>query len=100
MITFIEYLEEHPTIGRRILKKINPVEVIRDKIKTAKGGAKKKLKQTLDKINPLSDFNKARTMAKKKDREGLVDRRAVLKIKTKDVQRKIDNIDFPDGKKR
>tara|TARA_Y100000356_G_scaffold123286_1_gene118151 strand:- start:38 stop:331 length:294 start_codon:yes stop_codon:yes gene_type:complete len=93
MKTFVEYLKEHPTITQRIAKKINPAEVIRDKLKSARGATKRNLQKALDKVNPLSDFNKAKTMAKKKDRAGLVKQRAGLKAKTKDVQNKIDKID-------
>ena len=93
MKTFVEYLKEHPTITQRIAKKINPAEVIRDKLKSARGATKRNLKKALDKVNPLSDINKAKTIAKKKDRAGLVQQRTSLKVKTKDVQRKIDKID-------
>ena len=51
MKTFVEYLKEHPTITQRIAKKINPAEVIRDKLKSARGATKRNLKKSLDKVS-------------------------------------------------
>ena len=68
---------------RNIIKKINPIEKLRDKIgkKGIAGKAKELLKKKLDKLNPLSDINKARTMAKKKDLSGMKDKRDAIKQK-------------------
>jgi hypothetical protein len=64
-------LEEHPNLKKRILKVINPMERIRDKMDDLKkkggvsGIVKKKLKKELDKINPMSKINKEKTKSTK-----------------------------------
>ena len=64
-------LEEHPNLRTRIVKVINPMEKIRDKMADLKkrggltGIAKTKLKKELDKINPLSPINKMKTLSTK-----------------------------------
>ena len=57
-------LEEHPNLRTRIMKKINPMEIMRDKIDDLKklpgkikDKAVDKLKDQMDKINPLSAIN-------------------------------------------
>ncbi len=70
MISFKEYLDldEHPTLRQRIVKKINPLEKIKDKMADLKkkggltGITKDKMKKQLDKINPMSPINKMKTM--------------------------------------
>ena len=65
MKTFKEYcLTEHPNLKARIMKKINPMEIMRDKmddLKKLPGKIKDKaidkLKDTMDKVNPLSAVN-------------------------------------------
>ena len=86
MLTYSEFkdVQEHnPLAVRNIIKKINPIEKLRDKIgkKGIAGKAKELLKKKLDKLNPLSDINKARTMAKKKDLSGMKDKRDAIKQK-------------------
>ena len=86
MLSYSEFkdVQEHnPLAIRNIIKKISPIEKLRDKIgkKGIAGKAKELLKKKLDKLNPLSDINKARTMAKKKDKDGLKKHRDVLKQK-------------------
>ena len=86
MRTYSEFkdIQEHnPLALRNIIKKINPIEKLRDKIgkKGIAGKAKELLKKKLDKLNPLSDINKARTMAKKKDLSGMKDKRDAIKQK-------------------
>ena len=86
MRTYSEFkdIQEHnPLAVRNIIKKINPIEKLRDKIgkKGIAGKAKELLKKKLDKLNPLSDINKARTMAKKKDLSGMKDKRDAIKQK-------------------
>ena len=89
MITFKEYLEEHPTIGKRIIKAINPVEKIKDKMDKLKkrggltGIVKTKLKKQLDKVNPLSPLNKMSTNMKKDKIKNLSGKRKKLNIKSK-----------------
>ena len=80
MLTYSEFkdVQEHnPLAISNIIKKINPIEKLRDKIgkKGIAGKAKELMKKKLDKLNPLSDINKARTMMKKKDLKGLKDKR-------------------------
>ena len=64
-------LEEHPNLRTRIVKAINPMEKIRDKMADLKkkggltGIAKTKLKKELDTINPLSPINKMKTKSTK-----------------------------------
>ena len=67
MKTFKEFrknLEEHPNLRTRIIKAINPMDKIRDKIDDlkklpgkAKDAAIDKLKNMKDKLNPLSPLN-------------------------------------------
>ena len=64
MKTFKEYIKEHPNLRTRIMKKINPMEIMRDKmddLKKMPGKIKDKaidkLKDTMDKVNPLSAVN-------------------------------------------
>ena len=64
MKTFKEYIKEHPNLRTRIMKKINPMEIMRDKIDDLKklpgkikDKAVDKLKDQMDKINPLSAIN-------------------------------------------
>ena len=80
---FKDVQELNPLAVRNIIKKINPIEKLRDKIgkKGIAGKAKELLKKKLDKLNPLSDINKARTMAKKKDLSGMKDKRDAIKQK-------------------
>ena len=70
MKTFKEYIKEHPNLKARILKKINPLEIMRDKIDDLKALPGKvadkaidKLKGALDKTNPLSPLNKMKTLS-------------------------------------
>ena len=61
MKTFKEYIKEHPNLRTRIIKAINPMDKLRDKmddLKKLPGKVKDKaidkLKDTMDKVNPLS----------------------------------------------
>ena len=86
MLTYSKFkdVQEHnPLAVRNIIKKINPIKKLRDKLgrKGLAGNAKKALQKKLDALNPLSDINKARTMAKKKDLRGLKDKRDSIKQK-------------------
>ena len=72
MKTFKEYIKEHPNLKARILKKIDPREIMKDKIDDLKALPGKiadkaidKLKGALDKTNPLSPLNKMKTLSDK-----------------------------------
>ena len=63
-------LEEHPNLRTRIVKAINPMDRLRDKMDDlkklpgkAKDAAIDKLKDTMDKVNPMSPINKKVTIA-------------------------------------
>ena len=79
MKTFKEYcLTEHPNLKARIMKKINPMEIMRDKmddLKKLPGKIKDKaidkLKDQMDKINPLSAINISDTEGINKKIQGL-----------------------------
>ena len=64
-------LEEHPNLKTRIVKAINPMDKLRDKMDDLRkaggltGIVKDKLKKELDKINPLSPINKMKTLSTK-----------------------------------
>ena len=64
MKTFKEYIKEHPNLRARIIAKINPMDALRDKMDDLKklpgkikDKAVDKLKDQMDKINPLSAIN-------------------------------------------
>ena len=84
MKTFKEYIKEHPNLRTRIMKKINPMEIMRDKmddLKKLPGKIKDKaidkLKDKMDAINPLSAVNIRGT-------EGINKKIGSLRVKKKD----------------
>ena len=92
---FKEFQEHNPLAVKNIIKKINPLDKLQDKLKKKglSGMAKDVLKKKLDKLNPFSDINKARTQAKKKDLKGLKKQRdainqklGVLKVQINDLE--------------
>jgi hypothetical protein len=96
-------LEEHPNLRTRIVKAINPMEKIRDKMADLKkkggltGIAKTKLKKELDKINPLSPINKMKTKSTKEKIKKLSAKKkghdttsAGLGLKIKDLRKEIE----------
>ena len=102
MKTFKEYIKEHPNLRTRIVKAINPMDKLRDKMDDLKklpgkvgDRAMDKLKDTIDKINPLSDLNKMKTMADKekikklqKDKSKLTNKAKVIGTKIKSLKAK------------
>ena len=102
MKSFKEYIREHPNLRTRIVKAINPMDKLRDKMDDlkklpgkAKDAAMDKLKDTMDKINPLSDLNKMKTMADKekikklqKDKGKLTNKAKVIGTKIKSLKAK------------
>jgi len=90
---------EHPNLRARIIAKINPMDAIRDKMDNLKklpgklkDKAMDKLKDTMDKVNPMSPINKKVTMMRKDKIGNLKDKRMGLKTKIKSISTKIDSL--------
>jgi hypothetical protein len=95
---FKDVQEHNPLAVSNIIKKINPLSKLTDKLDKLKkrglaGAALDAIKKKADKLNPFSDMNKARTMAKKKDLKGLKKQRdainqklGVLKVQINDLE--------------
>ena len=99
MKTFKEYIKEHPNLRTRIIKAINPMDALRDKMDDLKklpgkiaDKAVDKLKDTMDKVNPMSPINKAATMMTKDKISGLVDKKKDLTTKAKAIGTKIKSL--------
>ena len=99
MKTFKEYIKEHPNLRTRIIKAINPMDKLRDKmddLKKLPGKVKDKaidkLKDTMDKINPLSPINKKVTDMRKDKISDLVDKKKDLTTKAKVIGTKIKSL--------
>ena len=103
MKTFKEYcITEHPNLRARIIAKINPMDALRDKMDDLKklpgkvgDAAIDKLKDQMDKVNPLSDLNKMKTMADKekikklqKDKSKLTNKAKIIGTKIKSLRAK------------
>jgi len=92
-------LEEHPNLRTRIVKAINPMDKLRDKMDDlkklpgkVKDKAVDKLKDTMDKVNPMSPINKKVTMMRKDKISDLVDKKKDLTIKAKGIGTKIKSL--------
>ena len=92
-------LEEHPNLRTRIVKAINPMDRLRDKMDDlkklpgkAKDAAIDKLKDTMDKVNPMSPINKKVTMARKDKIGDLVTKKKDLTTKAKAIGAKIKSL--------
>ena len=92
-------LEEHPNLRTRIVKAINPMDKLRDKMDDlkklpgkAKDAAMDKLKDTMDKVNPMSPINKKVTMARKDKISDLVTKKKDLTTKAKVIGTKIKSL--------
>ena len=99
MKTFKEYIKEHPNLRTRIIKAINPMDKLRDKmddLKKLPGKVKDKaidkLKDTMDKVNPLSPINKKVTDMRKDKISDLVDKKKDLTTKAKGIGVKIKTL--------
>jgi len=97
--TFKEYIKEHPNLRTRIIKAINPMDKLRDKLDDLKklpGKVKDKaidsLQKKMDKVNPLSDINKKVTDARKEKITKLRDKKKKLTDKAKGIGAKIDSL--------
>ena len=103
MKTFKEYcLTEHPSLRARIIAKINPMDALRDKMDDLKklpgkiaDKAVDKLKDAMDKVNPMSPINKMKTLADKekikklqKDKSKLTNKAKVIGTKIKSLRAK------------
>ena len=101
MKTFKEYIKEHPNLRTRIVKAINPMDKLRDKmddLKKLPGKIKDKaidkLKDTMDKVNPLSAINigDTKSIEKKikslrKDKKGNTEKNRKIGVKIKTLSR-------------
>ena len=92
-------LEEHPNLRTRIVKAINPMDKLRDKMDDLKklpgkikDKAVDKLKDTMDKVNPMSPINKKVTMMKKAKITKLKDKKKKLTDKAKGIGVRIDSL--------
>ena len=90
---------EHPSLKARILKKINPLEMMKDKMDAlrklpgkVKDKAMDKLQKTMDKVNPLSDINKKVTDMRKAKITKLTDKKKKLTTKAKGIGTKIKSL--------
>ncbi len=90
---------EHPNLKARIIAKINPMDAIRDKMDNLKklpgklkDKAMDKLKDTMDKVNPMSPINKKVTMMRKNKITKLRVKKSELKDKSKIISNKIDSL--------
>ena len=99
MKTYKEYIKEHPNLRTRIIKAINPMDKLRDKmddLKKLPGKVKDKaidrLQKTMDKVNPLSPINKKVTDMRKDKISDLVDKKKDLTTKAKGIGNKIKTL--------
>ena len=99
MKTFKEYIKEHPNLRTRIIKAINPMDKIRDKMDDLKklpgkikDKAVDKLKDKMDAINPMSPINKMKTLADKEKIKKLQKDKEKLTTKAKGIGNKIKTL--------
>ena len=92
-------LEEHPNLRTRIVKAINPMDKLRDKmddLKKLPGKVKYKaiesLQKTMDNVNPLSPINKKITDMRKDKIGKLQDKKKKLTDKAKGIGAKITSL--------
>ena len=93
-------LEEHPNLRTRIVKAINPMDKLRDKMDDLKKklpGAIKdkainKLKDKIDAINPLSPIHAVGNKQINKNISKLRDKKKALTDKAKGIKAKIDSL--------
>ena len=89
-------LEEHPNLRTRIVKAINPMDRLRDKMDDlkklpgkVKDAAIDKLKDQMDKVNPMSDINKKVTIARQDKIRKYVIKRKSYELKLREYQLKL-----------
>ena len=96
MKSFKEYIKEHPNLRTRIVKAINPMDKLRDKMDDLKklpgkikDKAVDKLKDKMDAINPLSAINISGTEGLKQKRDNLRDKKKDNTEKNRKITTKI-----------
>ena len=99
MKSFKEYIKEHPNLRTRIIKAINPMDKLRDKmddLKKLPGKVKDKaidkLKDKMDAINPLSAINISGTEGLKQKRDNLRDKKKDNTEKNRKIGDKIKTL--------
>ena len=100
MKSFKEYIKEHPNLRTRIIKAINPMDKLRDKMDDLKKklpGAIKdkainKLKDKIDAINPLSPLHAVGNAQINKNISKLRDKKKALTDKAKGIKAKITSL--------
>ena len=99
MKTFKEYIKQHPNLRTRIIKAINPMDKLRDKMDDlkklpgkVKDKAMDKIQKTMDKVNPLRPINKKVTDMRKDKIGKLVDKKKDLTTKAKGIGVKIKSL--------
>ena len=92
-------LEEHPNLRTRIVKAINPMDKLRDKMDDLKklpakikDKAMDKLKDKMDAINPMSAINISGTKGLQKKIDSLVDKKQDLTKTSKKLGIKIKDL--------
>jgi len=99
MRTYSEFkdIQEHnPLALRNIIKKINPLDKLQDKLRRSggiSGMAKKAMQKKIDALNPMSDINKKRTMSKKKELRKLKGDRKSINKKLKVMSKRINDLE-------
>ena len=100
MKTFKEYIKEHPNLRTRIIKAINPMDKLRDKMKglkkklpgAIKDKAINKLKDKIDAINPFSPLHAVGNAQINKNISKLRDKKKALTDKAKGIKAKITSL--------
>ena len=90
---------EHPSLKARILKKINPLEIMKDKMDALKklpgkikDKAMDKLQKSIDKINPMSPINKKLTQMRQDKIKQLTDKKVKIDTKSKGMGERIKTL--------
>ena len=90
---------EHPNLKARILKKINPLEMMKDKMDAlrklpgkVKDKAMDKLQKSIDKINPMSPINKKLTQMRQDKIKQLTDKKVKIDTKSKGMGERIKTL--------
>ena len=92
---FKDVQEHNPLAVRNIVKKINPIDKLQDKLKKKgiSGMAKDALKKKMDALNPMSDINKKATMSKKKELRKLKGDRKQINKKLDTMSKRINDLE-------